>query len=350
MAQVILSSIGTAIGGPIGGALGRLAGSLIDRAAIDALTPARVVGRNLLGLQLNSTAEGAPMACAFGRARLSGQIVWAANFKQKKIAALTGGGKGGPNIETYSYSLSFAVAVCEGPIDGFGQVWADGQAMDMTGVVMRTYLGEETQTVDPLIEAIEGTAPAYRGVAYVVFEDLVLDDYGARPPELSFEVFRRPVAPGGPPRLEDRLTGVCLIPGAGEFVLATETVLRRDGLTVSTAENVNNHRADMQLCDLSSGLPAAQASTGQQKAMLIWVILAHAALMSEQRGFAPVLLLDEPAVHLDAARRGALFESLLHLPAQAFLTGTDADIFHPLRGHAEFLSTGEGRLRALSDG
>jgi len=240
MAQVILSSVGTALGGPIGGALGKLAGSLVDRAAIEALTPARVVGRNLLGLQLNSTAEGAPMACAFGRVRAAGQIVWAANFKQKKVAVATGGGKGGPNVETYSYSLSFAVAVCEGPIDGFGQVWADGQAMDMTGVTMRTYLGDELQTVDPLIEAIEGTAPAYRGVAYVVFEDLVLDDYGARPPELSFEVFRRPVAPGGPPRLEDRLTGVCLIPGAGEFVLATETVLRRDGLTVSTAENVNN--------------------------------------------------------------------------------------------------------------
>jgi hypothetical protein len=240
MAQVILSGIGAAIGGPIGGALGKLAGSLVDRAAIDALTPARVVGRQLLGLQLNSTAEGAPMACAFGRARLPGQIIWAANFKQKKVAAATGGGKGGPSIDTYSYSLSFALAVCAGPIDGFGQVWADGQAMDMTGVTMRTYLGDENQTVDPLIEAIEATAPAYRGVAYVVFEDLVLDNYGARPPELSFEVFRRPIAPGGPPRLEDRLTGICLIPGAGEFVLATETVLRRDGLTVSTAENVNN--------------------------------------------------------------------------------------------------------------
>jgi hypothetical protein len=258
MAQVILSGIGSAIGGPIGGALGKLAGSLLDRAAIDALTPARVVGRQLLGLQLNSTAEGAPMPCAFGRARLPGQIVWAANFKQKKVAAVTGGGKGGPNIETYSYSLSFALAVCEGPIDGFGQVWADGQAMDMTGVTMRAYLGDGAQTVDPLIEAIEGTAPAYRGTAYVVFEDLVLDNYGARPPELSFEVFRRPVAPGGPPRLEDRLTGVCLIPGAGEFVLATETVLRRDGLTVSTAENVNN----------PSGRPDVLVSLDQLQAQL----------------------------------------------------------------------------------
>jgi DNA replication and repair protein RecF len=106
----------------------------------------------------------------------------------------------------------------------------------------------------------------------------------------------------------------------------------------------------MQLRDEVSGLPAAQGSTGQQKAMLTGVILAHAALIAEQRGFAPLLLLDEPAVHLDAERRAALFEALLHLPAQAFLTGTDADIFRPLRGAAGFFATGGGQLRAGAAG
>ncbi len=265
MAQVILSGVGTALGGPIGGALGKLAGALVDNAVIDALTPARIVGRQLLGLQLNSTAEGSPMACAFGRARVSGQVIWAANFKQKAVAATTGGGKGGPSVDTYSYSLSYAVALCEGPIDGIGQVWADGQAMDMTGVTMRVYLGDETQTTDPLIEAIEGAAPAYRGVAYLVFEDLVLDNYGARPPQISAEVFRRPIAPGRPSRLEDQLTGVCLIPGAGEFVYATETVLRRDGLTISTPENMNNpaNRPDVlvSLDQLQAQLPKVDTVT-----------------------------------------------------------------------------------------
>jgi hypothetical protein len=265
MAQVILSGVGTALGGPIGGALGKLAGSLVDNAVINALTPARIVGRQLIGLQLNSTAEGSPMACAFGRARVTGQVIWAANFKQKAVAATTGGGKGGPAIDTYSYSLSYAVALCEGPIDGIGQVWADGQAMDMTGVTMRAYMGDEAQTVDPLIEAIEGTAPAYRGVAYLVFEDLVLDSYGARPPQISVEVFRRPVAPGGPARLEDQLTGVCLIPGAGEFVYATQTVLRRDGVTVSTPENMNNpaNRPDIlvSLDQLQAQLPHVDTVT-----------------------------------------------------------------------------------------
>jgi hypothetical protein len=94
------------------------------------------------------------------------------------------------------------------------------------------------QTPDPLIEAVEGAAPAYRGTAYVVFEDLPLGPYGNRPPQLAFEVFRR--ARGTEERLEDRLEGVCLIPGAGEFVLATEVVTRRTGLTRVTPENLHS--------------------------------------------------------------------------------------------------------------
>ncbi len=71
----------------------------------------------------------------------------------------------------------------------------------------------------------------------MVFEDLPLDAYGDRPPQLAFEVFRRPQ--GAAPQLEDRLEGVCLIPGAGEFCLATEPVMRREGLAKSTPENVH---------------------------------------------------------------------------------------------------------------
>jgi len=176
------------------------------------------------------------MAWAMGRARVTGQVIWAARFLEKRNAR--GGSKGGPRTVDYAYSLSFAVAVCEGPIDGIGRVWADGRPLDQSGVTMRVHRGGAGQTPDPLIEAIEGTAPAYRGTAYVVFEDLPLGAFGNRLPQLSFEVFRRPQ--GIEARLEDRLEGVCLIPGAGEFVLATEPVFRREGLTRSRVENVNN--------------------------------------------------------------------------------------------------------------
>jgi len=255
MAQVILSSVGSAIGGPIGGAIGSVIGGYIDQQAIASLMPARQIGPRIPELRIQSTGEGQPIAAVFGRARIAGQILWAARFKERRVEQRTGGGKGGGGQKTveYKYSLSFAVGLCEGPIDGVGRVWADGKPMDLSGVVMRVHTGAEDQTPDALIEAVEGEAPAYRGLAYVVFEDLPLEAYGNRPPQLNFEVFRRP---GGGPSFEDMLTGVCLIPGAGEFVYATEVVQRRDGLTRTTAENVNNTDGR---CDLVVSLDQLQA-------------------------------------------------------------------------------------------
>ncbi len=116
----------------------------------------------------------------------------------------------------------------------------------------------------------------------------------------------------------------------------------RDAAAGSTARGA--HRADMALTDAATGRAAAQARTGEQKAMLVGLVLGHAALIADARGAAPLLLLDEPVVHLDAARRAALFAALLRLPAQALLTGTDAAPFAPLAGHAEGVRTGGGAL------
>jgi len=255
MAQVILTAVGQALGGPVGGAIGSTIGRAIDNAAINALTPPRQVGPRIPELRLSGAAEGAPMAAVFGRARVAGQVIWAARFKERWVDGRTGGSKG-PRTTQAAYSLSFAVAVCEGPIDGIGRVWADGKPMDMSGVVMRVHTGAEDQGPDALIAAVEGVAPAYRGTAYVVFEDLPLGPYGNRPPQLSFEVFHRPRAEG--PGLEARLKGVCLIPGAGEFVYATDLVLRRDGLTRTSAETLNN----------SEGRPDLVVSLDQLQAQL----------------------------------------------------------------------------------
>ncbi|MGO4688544.1 baseplate multidomain protein megatron [Brevundimonas sp. 2YAF1] len=242
MAQVVLTAIGGSIGGPIGAFVGATIGRAIDNRVIASLSPTRQVGPRLEALNLQSSADGAPMGCVFGRARVVGQVIWAARFLENRNRR--SGGKGGQKTVEYDYSLSFAVALGEGPIDGVGRVWADGQPLDMTGVTMRVHRGTQDQTPDPLIEAVEGAAPAFRGVAYAVFEDLPLGPFGNRAPQLAFEVFRR--APGEG-RLEDLLEGVCLIPGAGEFCLATEAVMRREGLTRTTPENVHHAegRADL---------------------------------------------------------------------------------------------------------
>ncbi len=131
---------------------------------------------------------------------------------------------------------------------------------------------------------------------------------------------------------------------AVESWLAHALAQRRTADAAAGTSTLGAHRADMRLVDAATGLEAAQASTGQQKAMLLGVVLAHAALIAEARGAAPLLLLDEPAVHLDPDRRAALWAELARLPAQVFLTGTDADVFAALRGQAEFLRTGGGHL------
>ncbi len=103
------------------------------------------------------------------------------------------------------------------------------------------------------------------------------------------------------------------------------------------------HRADIAFTD-AAGIAAAQASTGQQKAILLSIVLGHAALIARAKGEPPLLLLDEPLVHLDADRRAALFETLLRQDGMVVLTGTDAEAFAPLAGVAEAWAAGGGML------
>jgi DNA replication and repair protein RecF len=107
------------------------------------------------------------------------------------------------------------------------------------------------------------------------------------------------------------------------------------------------HRADLAVEHVASGMPAPQCSTGEQKALLLAILLAQARLLAAARGAAPLMLLDEVAAHLDAERRGALFAEILDLKTQAWLTGTDAALFSALRGKAQFFAVAEARLTPM---
>ena len=260
MATLVLGlagqAIGASIGGgllgisaaTIGGAIGTMAGSVVDSWIVGSLQPdQRYEGARLDSLRVTSATEGTTIPRVFGRMRLGGNIIWATDFTEHVSTTTQGGGKGGgPSVTTteYSYTASFAVALCEGPITGIGRIWADGELLDTSTATWRWYPGDEAQAADPFIAAKMGAegAPAYRGTAYVVFEELDLTPFGNRIPQLSFEVLR-PLA--DPDTAEGAIRAVTMIPGAGEFVHATEPVMRVEGAK-TTPENAHaeTDRAD----------------------------------------------------------------------------------------------------------
>lgn len=248
MAALLLSTAGAAAGrvfGPAGAIAGRLVGAIAGSAIDQALFGGRernVTGPRLSDLEVMASTDGAPIPRIYGRARLAGQVIWATQLEESvaTTSQTTGGGGGGKgmggsrtttNTTTYSYCANVALGLCEGEISAVRRVWADGKPVDLSGLTMRVYRGDEGQMPDPLIVAKEGQAPAYRGLAYVVFERLPLEDYGNRIPQLSFEVVR---AVG---QLEKMTRAVTLIPGSTEFGYMPSTVLRVMGPGQFAAEN-----------------------------------------------------------------------------------------------------------------
>ena len=233
MATLLLTAAGQAAGGAlgiggIGSVLGRaaggLAGAVLDQSLFGSGSRTLESGR-LDDLTVQTSSEGAPLPRVYGRVRLSGQVIWATNFEEV-VSEETQGGKGGPpavTVRSYSYYAGFAVALCVGEVARFGRIWADGKILDTGNITLRIYNGSENQPADPLIEAMQGETPAYRGIAYVVFERLALEPFGNRLPQLSFEVIR-PIEP-----LEPMIRAVTVIPGAGEFVYSPQPVYKQLG-------------------------------------------------------------------------------------------------------------------------
>lgn len=202
MATMVLTVAGGLIGGPFGAQLGGLIGGAIDRQLL--FKPPTREGARLADLRVQTSSYGTAIPQLFGTIRVAGCVIWATDLIEHR--ATQSGGKGQPSTTSYSYTASFAVALSSRPIVQVGRIWADGQLLRgaagdfkaRTG--FRLHDGGEDQAVDPLIAAIEGAerAPAHRGLAYAVFEDLELASFGNRLPQLSFEVIAdaAPVAAG----------------------------------------------------------------------------------------------------------------------------------------------------------
>lgn len=220
---------------------GRAALAYANVAISNALNPRTIEGPRLESFHIQTSRDGAPMPRLFGRARMAGQVIWASQIKETQSEEKTSGKAGGPTLIDYDYSISFAVGLCEGEISGIGRIWANGTLLERSGVTMRVHKGSDDQAPDPIIEMIDGpNVPAFRGAAYVVFEDFPLDEYGARLPQLNIEVFRRPAQLSDEGRLESLVRGVNLIPGSGEFVYAPSVIEDQIKAGKSRPINMNN--------------------------------------------------------------------------------------------------------------
>ena len=196
MATLVLTAVGQVIGGPIGGAIGSAVGQYIDQTILFAPKPRH--GPRLGDLSVQTSSYGNAIPKIFGTMRAAGTVIWSTDLIESRAAS--GGGKGRPKTINYSYSASFAVALSGRPVLAIGRIWADGKLLRgaagdfKSATLFRLHQGDEDQDADPLIAAAEGTdqAPAFRGLAYAVFEDFQLEAYGNRIPSLTFEILADP--------------------------------------------------------------------------------------------------------------------------------------------------------------
>ncbi|MDA7429837.1 glycoside hydrolase/phage tail family protein [Primorskyibacter aestuariivivens] len=292
MATIVLSAVGAAVGSAIGGtflglsmtAVGRFIGATAGRAIDQRLMGqgSQVIeGARIDRFRVNRAGEGADIARAYGRMRMSGHVIWASEFTEhvRKKSSGGGGGKGapaGPKVTTksYWYSVNLAIAICEGEISSVGRIWADGSEIAPDEYNIRVYTGSEDQLPDPKIEAIEGTGqvPAYRGTAYVVFEDLDLSDFGNRVAQFSFEVTRpvQPDTPGGQNEVPYNLRAVALMPGTGEYALATKPVKYKFGPGSARLANVNSPSGKSDLETSLDQLQAECPNVGAASLIVSW--------------------------------------------------------------------------------
>lgn len=194
MATIVLSAAGFALGGPIGAALGSLAGRALDSQIFGG---SRVPeGPRLKELDVQTSSYGSEIPAVFGSMRVAGTVIWATDLIEQQ--GEEDGGKNSPARTVYSYSASLAVALSSRPAARVGRIWADGNLMRgeasdfKVGTEFRFHSGHGDQAPDSLIAQAEGVAASgFRGIAYAVFEDLQLADYGNRIPSFSFELIER---------------------------------------------------------------------------------------------------------------------------------------------------------------
>lgn len=175
-----------------------MAAGFVDQQLFGPKAP-NAAGPRMSDLSIQCSTYGVAINKVYGTTRIAGNVIWGTNFVEHKKEESSGGkGGGGGKTTTYSYTISFAIGLCEGEITGFNRVWADGKEVtdkftgDNPAIEYTLHYGTETQEPDPFIEGIETSfpVPAYRGLAYIVIQHMDVTDFGNRIPNFTFEIVR----------------------------------------------------------------------------------------------------------------------------------------------------------------
>ncbi len=258
MADLILESIG--ITGPIASIVSDIGGDLFSNyinSGIHNLFNRESTVISSYNAHIQQSAYGIPIPEVFGTVKLHGNVIWVDEFK--KITSQTQSIKGNSkaHINSIAYYGTFAIAICKGRIDSVKNIYANGQKIDISNIVI--HYGTETQLQDPIIYAKKADTPAYRGIAYAVFNNFSLQEYGNTLPSFEFEVqrFSELIAQDD---IENQITGINLGPGTGKFVYSTKIMSESqgeyiNGTWISRGENkAINTYASAQQADILTTL------------------------------------------------------------------------------------------------
>ncbi len=204
-------------------------------------------GPRLAGLRVQLSSYGEVIPKLYGTMRLAGNVIWSTDLKETvhehTESFSQSGGKGGSRRRSvttlrsnysYTYSVTLAIAICEGTVTEITKIWADSKLLSLKMLCadqgkFNIHLGDSDQLPDSIIAKYKGHSdfPAYRGLCYVVIEDFALEQFGNRIPNFTFEVKRmvRQI-----PAVEDKIHDIILIPGSGEFVYSDTVHSKRQSL------------------------------------------------------------------------------------------------------------------------
>lgn len=253
----LISGVGNYIGGYLGGGIlstlgkyaGRMAGNYLEKKWFQRKKFSHKFTNIRDSFYITKAEYGRPIPLVFGRMRVLGQVIWADRINEERNNSTIS--KYFQSTNTFvnkkttdlEYSASFAMALCEGEITEISRIWYHDEIIDLSNYKFRLYKGSQDQEPDPLIqEKSEDPATAYRGLAYIVFEELPLSDFDNNIPNFSFEVTRKANLKNYE-SVENLVESMVMIPGSGEYVYDTivQSKKHKNSPEFMSSTKINSH-------------------------------------------------------------------------------------------------------------